>query len=140
MADAQATDEAALADAQEEAASIWECTAVPDVDGLPSDEELFRGYAEGVLYGNGAATFGTFAGDQLEGDLKLAYDALVPELKKIASGERASAAISVGDSFADETTEYKADVAADLDGTDLSSEEGRQQFVGAILDAVLSDL
>ena len=140
MADAQATDEAALADAQEEAASIWECTAVPDVDGLPSDEELFRGYAEGVLYGNDAATFGTFAGDQLEGDLKLAYDALVPELKKIASGERASAAISVGDSFADETTEYKADVAADLDGTDLSSEEGRQQFVGAILDAVLSDL
>lgn len=135
VTDVQATDEAALANSQEEAATIWEYTAVPDVDGLPSDEELFRGYAEGVLYGSGAATFGTFAGDRLDGDLKLAYDALVPVLKEIASGKQENAAISIGDTFED----YTADVAVAFEGSAFS-EDQIVQTLGTLLDALLADL
>ena len=70
-------------------------TVSPD-PGLPGNDELFAAYAEQVLYGTGAAAFGMAAGERLSGDEKLLYDALVPYIRQIAAGERASATITVG--------------------------------------------
>lgn len=143
VTDAQASGNAALAEAQaENTASIQHFTVVPDAEGLPSDEELFQGYAEGVLYGNTAATFGIAAGKTLTGDVKLAYDALVPVLKQIASGERANATISVGHDLGTVTSQdgtvlgtYNAEVDASFTGTTFGDDEMHE-----LLSALLADL
>ena len=62
---------------------------------LPSDEELFAAYAEATLYGTGISLLGTAAGETLGSDLKAVYDALVPVLKAIASGELDSSVVTL---------------------------------------------
>ena len=113
----------------EETVTTTEYTWVPDVE-LPSDEELFAAYAEGVLYGNGTSLLGTAAGDSLTGNVKAAYDALVPLLKQIASGERASSIVSVG---------YNLGVAPDAEA-DLTGNSFSQDEIDTLLQALLSDL
>ena len=113
----------------EETVTTTEYTWVPDEE-LPSDEELFAAYAEGVLYGNGTSLLGTAAGDSLTGNVKAAYDALVPLLKQIASGERASAVISVGHNLG-----TAPDVEADITGDSFSQDE-----IDTLLQALLNDL
>jgi hypothetical protein len=70
-------------------------TFVPG-DALPDSDELLAGYLEQKVYGDQMAMFGTAAGARLYGNEKLVYDALVPILKQIASGQRASATIALG--------------------------------------------
>lgn len=74
-------------------------TWVPDLE-LPSDEELFAAYADRQFYG-GIATFGTAAGETLNEGPKLIYDALAAEIAKVASGQRTSAVIAVGEILGD---------------------------------------
>ena len=104
-----------------------ECyNVVPSVS-MPSSEELFAAYAEQQFYGEMAA-FGTAAGRRLSGDEKLAYDALVPVIKQIANGQRASATIAVGVSlgkvtFGDGSTGvYNADVEVAFNGTTFTGQ------------------
>lgn len=113
----------------EETVTTTEYTWVPDVE-LPSDEELFAAYAEGVLYGNSTSLLGTAAGDSLTGNVKAAYDALVPLLKQIASGERASSIVSVG---------YNLGVAPDAEA-DLTGDSFSQEEIDTLLQALLNDL
>ena len=85
-------------------------TIVLDMD-LPGNEELFEAYAEQVLYGTQIATFGRLAGDRLNEDNKLLYDALVPVIKEIANGDRASVTVSIGQTTTDdEGNTYVPDV------------------------------
>lgn len=63
-----------------------------------SADEAFAGYVNSVFY-NDSAAYSTglrTAGSLLEGDEKAAYDALVPIIKEIASGERSSSVIHIG--------------------------------------------
>ena len=86
----------------EEAATVEVLTWVPDRE-LPSDEELFAAYAQRELYGYDIATWGTAARETLDDDHKLIYDALAPDLRRIASGERGSAVIAVGADLGEQT-------------------------------------
>ena len=70
-------------------------TLIPVETDLPDSDELFAGYVEQVFYG-GASTFGTAAGRRLTGDSKKIYDAIVPILKQIASGQRSNTVITIG--------------------------------------------
>ena len=70
------------------------------VDGREmSGDELFAGYVESVFYSQDQgvlySTGDESAGSKLTGDEKKVYDALVPIIKKIASGERASTIINI---------------------------------------------
>ena len=78
-----------------EAESLSELTAHYSTPAgeFPSNDELFAGYAESVLYGYEASTFASAAGNRLSGDEKLAYNALKTIIKQIASGQRSSATI-----------------------------------------------
>ena len=110
-------------------------TIVPDCD-LPENEELHAAYAQQVLYGNSFSFFGTAAGARLTGDEKVIYDALVPIIKQIANGQRASTAIGIGQVGEDSSGNiYRADAEATFTGTSLSRES-----MGLVMDALLSDL
>ena len=90
-------------------------------------EELYEGYALQQFCG-GTSYFGTAAGERLSGDEKVMYDALVPIIRQIADGNRASATITIGQGSS-------VDSKAVFTGSDLS--EGA---LGRVLDALLSDL
>ena len=66
-----------------------------------SGEELYELYADQVFYGNTVSSYRRLAGDMLVGDEKLLYDALVPYIRQIADGERASSIITVGQEVRD---------------------------------------
>lgn len=76
-------------------------TFVPDVD-LPDNDELFSMYVESLFYGDLYSDIMPFsmgthmAGARLTGDGKAIYDALVPYMKNIASGQRSSTEIDFG--------------------------------------------
>jgi len=82
-----------------ETAEVFAETCIPETD-LPSSDDLFAGYVEQLFSpwgGAGAYSVGVrTAGSQLTGDEKLVYDALVPIVKAIAAGERASAVVVLG--------------------------------------------
>ncbi len=80
---------------QVETAVVSTVSAVPEM-ALPSEEELFSGYANTVLGLGQPAAIDVFAGDFLTGDLKLAYNALLPLIREIANGQRDSAVLSIG--------------------------------------------
>ena len=64
---------------------------------IGDSEELFADYAESVFYDSGTqVNKRSLAGNRLTGAYKEIYDTIVPELKKIADGERSSSVISYG--------------------------------------------
>lgn len=68
------------------------------------NNDLFAGYVRRLFGLDQAAVFSTgthTAGSTLSGDEKLAYDALVPIIKNIASGERISTEVAVGSQITD---------------------------------------
>lgn len=71
-----------------------------------TNEELFEGYVNRLFYSSyPQAPFSTgeeSAGARLTGDEKLAYDALVPFITQVASGQRASSMITLGQDAASE--------------------------------------
>ncbi len=101
-------------------------TYIPQADLLPDSEELFEAYAYKTLYNLEVSTFGTAAADRLSADEREVYDALVPILKKIASGKRADARIRLG---------LSADADVQMNPPALSNES-----VMNIFNALLSDL
>lgn len=107
---------------------------IPVETDLPGSDELFAGYVEQVFYG-GSSTFGTAAGRQLTGDSKRIYDALVPELKKIASGDRSSTIITMGQSATSDGTVYTPEISVAFTGKAPSD----SQMMGVVY-ALLSDL
>lgn len=122
-----AADEATAADIQ----LISETAVAPDVD-LPSNDELFTGYLEQMFYGNnGVSTFAVgnnMAGARLEGDEKLAYDALVHFISDTANGKETYTEVTLGVSGT--TGAYKiVDFTGLADAFDLS----------ALINALLSD-
>lgn len=102
---------------------------------VPSNDELFTGYANHAWFGTDIATFGTNAGNQLNASTKPVYEALVPQLKAIANGERTSAMIKVGSDLSSYYGSYYApdDPAAAFD---LASDFD----LNALLDALLADM
>lgn len=117
-------------------------TVAPDI-GLPGNEELFAGYAEQVLYGNGlVSTFAVgenTAGSLLTGDEKAVYDALVPYIKEIASGTRSSAHIGLGQTvenvmIGDVTTTLTADRELTFAGNTFG-----QDNLNAVVTALMAD-
>lgn len=133
------TEAAAAAEETEPAFTVTSYTAVPDQMQL-TDEELFRGYAEQQLYGTQVQTFGTAGGAQLSGDEKKAYDALVPYLKQIASGQRTDATIHLGISLGNQNftgtmENYDADTEVQFTGSDFD-----QPSLTNVLRALLADM
>ena len=108
-------------------------TVAPD-PGLPGNDELFAAYAESVLYGNSVATFGTAARAELIGDEVVLYDALVPFIKDIAAGNRASAVIVVGQEVSDGETIYPVDAEATFESAEFAYESSSR-----VLNALLAD-
>ena len=104
----EVTEEEALVDAaQEEALTeefqvgeilTWVCE-----EELPSEEEYFAAYAESQFY-ESSTTFGIAAGRTLDEGHKRIYDALAPEFHKIATGQKNSAMIPVGEYLGDLVT------------------------------------
>lgn len=97
---------AAVAAAEENEMSITaESVLVTDNIDLPDSDELFEGYVEKTFYGDyGASVFSTTARNNLsEANAKI-YDALKPEIAKIANGESTSAIISISDSLLPKAT------------------------------------
>ena len=68
---------------------------VSDAD-LPDNDELFAMYVDQAFYGYEMATYGTRGRNKLTGDDLTVYDALVPYIKDIASGKRASTQFTLG--------------------------------------------
>ena len=69
---------------------------VPNADELPDQEELFAGYAMQQFYGdNGIATYGSMAGDRLEGLNKSIYDELKGKIAEVAAGELTSTEFAI---------------------------------------------
>ena len=108
-----ATEEADFAQAETEASETEEAvpeetftatgfTWVPELE-LPSDEELFAVYAERQFYGSSVSLLGTSAGETLDEPHKLVYDLLAGYIREIASGERESTIIAVGQTLGDVT-------------------------------------
>jgi len=119
--------------ADEPALTKTSFTVAPD-PGLPGNDELFAAYAESVLYGYSVATFGTAAREELIGDEVVLYDALVPFIKDIAAGNRASAVIVVGQEVSDGETIYPVDAEATFESAEFAYESSSR-----VLNALLAD-
>lgn len=127
-------NQAMAVSAAEESLSISEKIYTSDVE--ITNEELFALYAQQLFYGSRVSMFGTAAGETLTGDEKILYDALVPLIRQIANGDRASTAISVGQTVENlGGATYTADVEAEFTGTGFDSES-----LGKVIDALLADL
>ena len=113
----------------EESLQIVEYTYTSEADAEP--EELYEAYAANLFYGNGISTFGVAAGKRLTGDTKLLYDAIVPILRQIANGERASTSITIGKTYGG--TSVDAEVT--FTGSKLE-----QAQLSLLIDALLADL
>lgn len=114
----------------------WDMTSgtiVPECD-LPANDILFEGYLDQLFFDE-SVTFGIAAGQRLTGDEKLLYDALIPYIKKIASGDRESTVISVGKTVTDtEGTEYIAEAEVTFTGGVMSDESLERVFDALLLD------
>ena len=109
-------------------------TAVSPAEPVDSDM-LYAAYSRQIFYDDSIAPLGTEAGKRLTGDAKLLYDALVPMIRQIAAGQRASAVIGIGSTVSYNGTTYAADVEATFSSASLA--DGTTQV---LLDALLSDL
>ncbi len=82
--------------AEEESTAGGTVSLAAEELGLPENEELFEGYLTQLFYPETAvSTFGTSGRARLNAAGKAYYDALKPELKKIAAGERTSTSITI---------------------------------------------
>jgi len=100
---------------------------------IPADDDaLFAGYADHIWFGTDIAFFGTSGREQLDEDTRILYDALVPLLKQIASGERTSGLIKVGTTLDPTDPEYVADVEVSVNTYDFD--------LAGLLDALLADM
>ena len=132
----------AYASAGESAANApkeeWTQTSVkvaPD-PGLPENDELYNGYVQQLFYGKDVAVFGTAAGKRLSGDEKLLYDALVPLIRQLASGQRASSFLCIGQEVTDDKgTVYPVDAEVVFAEPMISDAS-----LGRVVDALLADL
>ena len=113
----------------EESLQIFEYVFTAEDDAEP--EELYEVYAANLFYGNGISTFGTAAGKRLTGDTKLLYDAIVPILRQIANGQRASTSITIGQSYGSSTVDAEVTFA----GSTLE-----QAQLSILIDALMADL
>ncbi len=86
---------------------------------LLSEEEMFAGYAEHAWFGTEYALFGTSGYEQLGQDEKNVYTALKPFVEAIASGDRNSALIRIGEDL-DDTYTAEAKVEFNPDNVDLN--------------------
>ncbi len=68
---------------------------------LGTPEERYEGYVQSVMYGQETAACGAAAGDALTGDALTLYKGMIPFLKEIADGDRASSIIAFGENGAD---------------------------------------
>ena len=101
-------------------------------DFAPADhEQLLEGYVYQLFYG-GVATYGRKSGDQLTGNDKKVYDALVPIMKQIAAGERSGTVIGLGETVTYNGQQYIADAPVAFVGTDLD--------MFKILNALIADM
>ena len=84
-------------------------------------DALFTQYAAQTLYGSGISLCSSYSGDMLKGNERILYDALVPLIRQIASGQRASTSISVGQDVTDNYGDfYPADVSTVFPDASLS--------------------
>ena len=113
----------------EELPQVFEYVFTSENDAEP--EELYEAYAANLFYGNSISTFGTATGKRLTGDTKLLYDALVPILRQIANGQRASTSITIGQSYGDSTV----DAEVTFTGSSLESAQ-----LSLLIDALMADL
>ena len=112
---------------------------LPDTEGWPSDEELFAIYAQGILYGNLPAVFGTSAYDRLtDTNVKLAYEALKPELQKIARGERESTSFTLGYAF--ENVHFTDGTVRDLPAELPVAFQGSEFDAGLLMRSLVADM
>ena len=102
--------------------------------GLPEPEELLDGYAYRLFFGENT-TYGRKAGDQLAGDEKRIYDALVPIMKQIASGQRTDTVIGLGQEVTYEDQVFQSDAALTFTVSKLT-----QQSLDRVITALLTDL
>ncbi len=109
-------------------------------DELPDSEELFAGYAEQELYGNGGiALFSTglyTAGSELTGDTKLLYDAIAEQVKKIASGERTNTILKIGQ----DSSGYIAEVPAVVFQETIYTQESAASIINTMVNDVFNAL
>ena len=130
---------AADTDVQKTVAETISVQADPEVD-LPENEELFAGFVERELYGYEMATFGTLARENLSAKEKVIYDALKPEIEKIAkNGGSTVFDLSEISGLKTKWTNTELGVAS-IDNTDFVKAEFKAQFnLSNILTALLSD-
>ena len=114
---------------------VYTAVSADAVDTVSLDNaQLLEGYAYSLFYGQ-VATYGRKAGDRLTGDEKLIYDALVPIIKQIAAGERASTVIGLGQTVSTGSAQYAADAQLTFTGKSLNDDALQR-----ILSALLTDL
>ena len=99
-------------------------------------DALFTQYAAQTLYSGGISLWGSYSGDMLKGNERILYDALVPMIRQIASGQRASTSISVGQDVTDNNGDfYPADVSAVFPDATLAG-----GALARVMAALVSDL
>lgn len=125
---------AAASAAEPDLLDVMNAVPVPVASDLPGSDELFAAYVEQVFYG-GASTFGTAGGRRLTGDCRKLYDALVPIIRQIASGQRSSTRIGIGQTATYSGTTYIPDVQVTFTGGAPTSKE-----ILNVIYALLSDL
>lgn len=99
---------------------------------IGDSDELFAEYAESVFYDSGTqVNKRSLAGNRLTGSYKDIYDTIVPELKKIADGERSSSDIAYGGqiTFTAQELEYSS-----------FSEKNIDAAAGKALDVILAKI
>lgn len=92
----EAMEDAAQEEALTEEFQVGEILTWVCEEELPGEEEYFAAYAESQFY-ESSTTFGIAAGRTLDEGHKRIYDALAPEFHKIATGQKDSAMIPVGE-------------------------------------------
>ena len=80
---------------------VWETLKV-DQEEFPSNEELFAGYVENVLYGDlyeGSTLFGSVGENRLQKEEKILYRLMKERVKQIADGEVTSSEMTFTECF-----------------------------------------
>ena len=109
---------------------IERITYIPELD-LPSNEELFAGYAEKILYGYSISAFRSSAGNRLSESEKALYDYLKEQIEKVAEGTTTSTQFTMKDT--DKLSKW-------LEGNSFATEGELNQKLNSLLQSVTSAL